>query len=184
MLKFYMNRELSSRLNIPLNRWKRWAREFLPPDPLGGLQSGYARQYNLRDAFTVYLAGYLVSGLGYSIPETRQILRDLNGWLQKDVIEPYRVVVESDAGAVGQTPRCDLMIVPTQRAAQPAFSYRVRTLLERQALPREDGAVWQEQFVEKCIKPGAPTETGCYPACARWVDVTAVADLFFKRLSS
>lgn len=81
MIKFYTNQELSRRFNIKLSRWKRWSREFLLPDPLGGLQSGYARQYNLDQAFTVYLGGYLVAELKFTIPETRSILEDLHRWL-------------------------------------------------------------------------------------------------------
>ena len=81
MIKFYTNQELSQRLNIKLARWKRWSREFLPPDPLGGLQSGYARQYNPDEAFTVFLGGYLVADLKFTIPEARFILHDLHNWL-------------------------------------------------------------------------------------------------------
>ena len=81
MIKFYTNQELSRQFDIKLSRWKRWSREFLLPDPLGGLQSGYARQYNLDQAFTVYLGGYLVAGLKFTIPEARLILKDLHPWL-------------------------------------------------------------------------------------------------------
>ena len=83
MIKFYTNQELSRKLNISLARWKRWSREFLPPDPLGGLQSGYARQYNPDEAFAVLLGGYLVGDLKFTIPEARQILHDLHNWLLK-----------------------------------------------------------------------------------------------------
>ena len=81
MIKFYTNQELSRRFDIKLSRWKRWSREFLPPDPLGGLQSGYARQYNLDQAFSVFLGGYLVGDLKFTIPEARLILKDLHNWL-------------------------------------------------------------------------------------------------------
>lgn len=81
MIKFYTNRELSRKLNINLARWKRWSREFLPPDPLGGLQSGYARQFNPDDAFKVYIGGHLVGNLKFTIPESKQILNDLHMWL-------------------------------------------------------------------------------------------------------
>ena len=109
MLKFYSNRQLSSFLDIPLSRWKRWSREFLPPDPLGGLQSGFARQFSIRDAFVVYLAGYLVSNLGYTIPEARIILHDLNGWLKKNIIDPYGTAAGAGPEAVQQIPRLDLI---------------------------------------------------------------------------
>jgi hypothetical protein len=81
MIKFYTNRELSAKLGINLAKWKRWSRELLSPDPLGGLQSGYARQYNPADAFTVYLGGHLISDLKYTVPECKQILSDLHDWL-------------------------------------------------------------------------------------------------------
>ena len=81
MIKFYTNKELSNKFNVNLARWKRWSREFLAPDPLGGLQSGYARQYNPDEAFTVVLGGHLVRDLKFSIPETKQILADLHQWL-------------------------------------------------------------------------------------------------------
>ena len=83
MLKFYTNKDLSQALGINLAKWKRWSRDFLAPDPLGGLQSGYARQYNPDEAFTVFLGGYLVSGLKFTIPEAKQILQDLHAWLVK-----------------------------------------------------------------------------------------------------
>lgn len=81
MIKFHTNKELSQTFSINLAKWKRWSREFLPPDPLGGLQSGYARQYNLDEAFTVFLGGHLVGDLKFTIPESRQILHDLRQWL-------------------------------------------------------------------------------------------------------
>lgn len=80
----YLNSKyLSKKLGINLAKWKRWSREFLDPDPLGGFQSGYARQFSTKDAFRVYLGGYLVSDLKFTIPETRRILSDLHFWLKK-----------------------------------------------------------------------------------------------------
>ncbi|MDO9565244.1 MAG: hypothetical protein Q7J15_00640 [Candidatus Desulfaltia sp.] len=81
MIKYYTNRELSRGLEINLAKWKRWSREFLPPDPLGGMQSGYARQYSPDSVFTVFLGGYLVAYMKFTIPEAKQILKDLNDWL-------------------------------------------------------------------------------------------------------
>ena len=80
MIKFFTNREASNRLNINLSKWKRWSREFLPPDPLGGMQSGFARQYSPDGAFTVYFGGHLVADLKFTIPEAKQIVKDLHSW--------------------------------------------------------------------------------------------------------
>lgn len=79
---YFNSRYLSEKLDINLAKWKRWAREFLPPDPLGGLRSGYARHFNLKDAFRVFLGGQLVGNLRYSIPETQRILDELDGLLE------------------------------------------------------------------------------------------------------
>ncbi len=76
------SRELAKAFGIKVSRWKRWSREFLPPDPLGGYQSGYCRQYNFRDIFLVALAGHLVSDFKLAIAEARQILADIQPWLQ------------------------------------------------------------------------------------------------------
>ncbi len=83
MIRFYTNRELAQKFHINLARWKRWSREFLPPDPLGGLQSGYARQYNPNEAFILYLGGYLVGKMKFSIPEARQVIKTVHPWLQQ-----------------------------------------------------------------------------------------------------
>lgn len=83
MIHFYTNRELSEILNINLARWKRWSRAFLPPDPLGGMRSGYARQYVFKDLFKVFLGGYLLSHLRMSVLESQRILKDLSPWLDQ-----------------------------------------------------------------------------------------------------
>jgi hypothetical protein len=84
MIHYYSNREISEKLEINLARWKRWSRSFLPPDPLGGMQSGYPRQYVFKDLFKVYLGGHLLSHLKLSVPESRQVLMDLSPWLKKN----------------------------------------------------------------------------------------------------
>lgn len=80
---YYNSRYISDALGIKLAKWKRWVREFLPPDPLSGQQSGYARNFNIKDAFHVYLAGYLVGTLSFSISQARQIMSDLGPSLKQ-----------------------------------------------------------------------------------------------------
>lgn len=81
MLSFYDSRSLAKKLHIPLARYKRWSREFLPPDNLGGFQSGYARQYNLNEAFRVYLGGFLVHETKLAVSQANDILRRLQSRL-------------------------------------------------------------------------------------------------------
>jgi hypothetical protein len=80
---YFTSRHISDALDVKLARWKRWAREFLPPDPLSGRQSGYARNFSVKDAFHVYLAGYLVGSVGFTISEVRQIMSDLDSSLEQ-----------------------------------------------------------------------------------------------------
>lgn len=81
---YYKSKYLSNKTGINEAKWKRWVREFLPPDPLGGLQSGFARQYNIKDAFQVYLGGHLVQSLKFNVAEARNILKELYGWLNRN----------------------------------------------------------------------------------------------------
>ena len=81
MLSFYDSRTAAKKLNIPLARFKRWARDFLPPDNLGGYQSGYARQYNLNEAFIVYFGGFLVHDAKLSIPQAKTVVSCLEEYL-------------------------------------------------------------------------------------------------------
>jgi len=84
MIHYYTNRELAQKLEINLARWKRWSRSFLPPDPLGGMQSGYARQYLFKDLFKVFFGGYLLGHLKLPVADSRKVLDDLSPWLGKN----------------------------------------------------------------------------------------------------
>lgn len=156
MLRFYTNQELARRLRLPTAKWKRWSREFLPPDPLGGLQSGYARQYSVDDALTVFLGGVLVADLKFVIPEARQILSDLNSWLLQSGIFTG-VVSKNQAESISWSRVRDLSIeicrMPSGPDRIPVFRYRLRGLLERH---RVEDAVAEERFVERLLPDGPP----------------------------
>ena len=120
---YYYSKELSVHFRIGLSKWKRWVREFLAPDPLGGLQSGFARQFNLRDAFRVYLGGCLVADLKYTIPEARQILADLNGWLKKSGF--FQLHASLEPGSIVQDPFYRIYIVTL---SSNRFAYTIRAV--------------------------------------------------------
>ena len=83
-------KELSQRLNVPVNTVKRWSRELLPPDPSAGRQAGRARLFDLDESLILYLAGYLIRNEGYSVSDSRQILYDLKPWLLATGLLPSR----------------------------------------------------------------------------------------------
>jgi hypothetical protein len=121
--------------------------------------------------------------MGFSIPAARQILNDLTPWLKKNILENGAWATRSSGGAVGQA--CiDLFIIPARRKVIPAFTYRIRSRIERKALSEGETTLWQEQFTEQVIKPGEPLKAGCYPSCARWVDLSAIAEHFFVQLTT
>jgi hypothetical protein len=187
MIKFYTNQELSNAFDINLARWKRWSREFLPPDPLGGLQSGYARQYNADQAFTVYLGGFLVGDLRFTIPEARTILRDLGDWLAEHrfyfnytrdeqpagenshEIEYYQIVIIRVAGA---------------QDADPGFSYVARGVISDGLRQTSGIPVRQKRFVESTMNDeskAAPIKTA---ASYRVLNISVLHNRFLTSLDN
>jgi len=154
MIKFYTNKKISQLFSINLAKWKRWSREFLPPDPLGGLQSGYARQYNLDEAFTVYLGGHLVGALRFTIPEAKQSLHDWHQWLvdhgfyfdfsgtanpQNQSIQPvqcYRIAIISPNIPAGNL---------------PGLRYRSKAIIASDSVDVNGVSMLQERFVESWV---------------------------------
>lgn len=138
---YFDSKYLAEHLGINAAKWKRWAREFLPPDPLGGYQSGYARQFSCKDAFRVFLGGYLVAGMRFTIPEARQVLFDLDAWMKKQGFyampgDPRNASVKEDHIYIYDLGKC-------------RFAYTVRTITERlQAAPK---GICCERFVLRNI---------------------------------
>jgi hypothetical protein len=145
------SRELSRRLGINLARWKRWSREFLPPDPLAGIQSGYARQYYLDDAFRVYLGGHLVAHLHLSVPDARQVLSDLSPWM-KSTGMCFDLRGQLGGGGAG----VQAYEVHLHRTSE-GFAYRIRGLIERHLHHPGPPEVWSESWTEATIGNGNQT---------------------------
>jgi hypothetical protein len=81
-------RQASAFFGVKLATWKRWSREFLPPDRKARMRSGRTRLLSLDQAFQVFLGAHLVSFLRYSIPEARDIMAGLKTWFLKNGIFP------------------------------------------------------------------------------------------------
>lgn len=126
-MHYYLARDLAKRLEVNLAKWKRWSREFLPPDPLGGLQSGYARQYSLREAFMVALGGLLVGELKFGMPEARLVIADLGPWAKRS---GYMRFKGTSNGGGDSTKRCphDLVFVRPNLSGRGGFLYWVQPM--------------------------------------------------------
>jgi len=154
MIKFYTNRELSQIFSTNLAKWKRWSREFLPPDPLGGLQSGYARQYNIDEAFTVFLGGHLVGELKFTIPESRQILYDLKQWLlDHEFYFDFSGKANSRNESVQPVQYYQIAVMCTNipDAANSRLLYKVKATITSEPVNYNGVPMRQERYVESSI---------------------------------
>jgi hypothetical protein len=183
MIRFYTSREISKRLGINLARWKRWSREFLPPDPLGGLQSGYARQYNPNEAFTVFMAGYLVATLKFSIPEARTIMRDLDNWL---VSWGYYLRFSDESQALKALEfagnDCWIWIAPRNHD-EIAFHYRIETVIDEKPTRQGDHPAVEQQSIRWSLD--SKEAAGISDAFTGWriVNISRLRSEFLKRLA-
>ena len=156
MIKFFSNRELARNLDINLAKWKRWSREFLPPDPLGGMQSGYARQYSPDEAFTVHLGGHLVADLKFTIPEAKQVHKELHGWLESNGFY-FDVKGEAATDSDERIPvkRYLVFICREPRIGNRNidFFYIVRGIISNEPVPYKGFEVMKEIYEETIIRP-------------------------------
>ena len=163
MIKYFTNQVLSQKLSTNLAKWKRWSREFLPPDPLGGMQSGYARQYTPDEAFTVYLGGCLVSHLNFSIPDTRQILQDLNPWLLASGFRfDIRNTTDTHEMNGHNSIKHYIIFILTHMAGitgisqnSNRFYYLIRGILSTRSVIKENNRIIEEQYIETHLPSSA-----------------------------
>ena len=162
MIKFFTNRELSDKLGIKLAKWKRWSRKFLPPDPLGGMQSGYARQYHPDQAFTVFFGGHLVADLKFSIPEAFQIIKDLNKWmLEKGFFFDLREHLVSDKGLDALIEKY-IIFIRGEKGPEGhlKFIYTVRGIISNEPVQYKGFEMMKKLYVETSVNqwPEKPSE--------------------------
>jgi len=169
MIQFFTNKKLAQAFGIKLAKWKRWSREFLPPDPLGGLQSGYARQYNLDEAFTVFLGGHLVGDLKFTIPESRQILHDLHQWLlDHGFYIDYSGNANPKNKSVHPVKNYRIAIISAKDPDfnSPATRYQIKAIITSDSVDFNGIQMQRERFMESSIrspeKEAAPLNADCY----------------------
>ncbi len=185
MIKFYNNRELADKLSINLAKWKRWSREFLPPDPLGGMQSGYTRQYSIDDAFKVFLGGHLVSAIKYTIPEAKKILHDLQEWLAGvGIYQNSGRDLENNTGPVTAVNRYIIFIQPQPAVSgQPIdFLYSIRGIIADTTVRHKAILVRQERYIETLIPPQESERAVSETAGVKVFNITAVLQQFVECL--
>lgn len=151
MIRYYSNRRLAAAFEVNLAKWKRWSRAFLPPDPLGGYQSGYARQYSLNESLRVFLGGHLVAGLKFTLPEAAQILGDIEQWLEG---HQFYFNTRPKAGSGGyleegvRTYRIEIIRQIADGPPAVLFAYRICGTISTDRTVYGDTSLVSERFVE------------------------------------
>jgi len=185
MIKFFTNRQVSKRLDINLSKWKRWSREFLPPDPLGGMQSGFARQYSPDGAFTVYLGGHLVADLKFTIPEAKQIVTDLHAWF---VEKGFYFDARSNA-PVNQGPErlIKKYIIFIEREKDPGnaihFIYTIRGIISNEPVNYNGFEIMKELYMETSIGLSPKNRSTIDIPIIKVLNITEVLNSFVVRLN-
>lgn len=185
MIKFFTNREVSNRLDINLSKWKRWSREFLPPDPLGGMQSGFARQYSPDGAFTVYFGGHLVADLKFTIPEAKQIVKDLHSWFaEKGFYFDARSNATVNTG-VGQLVKKYIIFI--ERGKDPdntiSFIYTIRGIISDEPVNYKGFEIMKELYMEKTIGLQTKKMSAVDMNIVKTLNITDVLNNFVVRLN-
>lgn len=175
---YYNSRYLSQKLNINLAKWKRWVREFLPPDPLGGMQSGVTRQLNTKDAFKVYLGGYLVGTLKFTIPDALQILTDLTPWLEAHGF--FQIHAHRPLEEARDMPSYRLFIYALPKRQ---FAYETRTLVSAEPLCGHDQL--RREKLSPILTDKTPIDFDHFdPMCAFMIALTTLYINFLTLISS
>ena len=184
-VKYFSNRDLSHLLNVNLAKWKRWSREFLPPDPLGGYRSGYARQYSLNDAWLVFLGGHLVAGLKFTIPEARQILQNLTPWLKEAGIL-FEIGAAPVSGPTDEIADYQIYIYQESAAssAPTGFLYVIRGILTHGAQTEQAGPPYSERYHEWTLPPAIDGRSMLIKPSIRVVPISQLRRLFSHSLQN
>jgi hypothetical protein len=186
VIRFFKNRELSQKLGINLARWKRWSREFLPPDPLGGLQSGVARHYSIDDALTVYLGGHLVADLKFSIPEARCVLEDLRSWFGAAGVYLNGQPPEKMDDEI-PLPVIRYIFFISRKMEKPdntsGFRYSMRAIVSRRTVKEKGVPIEEERFIERWLDSGNEDQPPHDILSLKMLNITGILSRFAAKLN-
>jgi hypothetical protein len=173
-------RRISSFLEVKLSTWKRWSREFLPPDPKARMRSGQTRLFSPNQAFEVYLGAHLVSFLKFSIPEARHIIGGLRQWLRTNGIFPEA----SDANPEALRRRQQLQVVIHEKENGTFCCESKHTVSVKPTMGRGTNVI--EEVYEQEWIAGATVEDMLRIGfvCFRVLEIGKVRDSFDRALRS
>jgi len=121
---------------------------------LGGLQSGFARQYSLVDAFHVYLGGHLVADLNFPIPETRLILDDLKPWVRSQFFSHKHNKVPPSVALPTKEYRIHIFTTRANSHTEHKRRYAVRRLIDEKMDGKRGTRMITERYLENWLESG------------------------------
>lgn len=150
------NQELVQVTRMPYSKVRRWAKDFLPPDPRATKQSGYSRECTIKDGFYIHLLGHLISNLKFSAPEAKQVVDDVKEWLvAKELFPGENEERWSMRSVPAESRKFEIIIkrVMDQKYAiiPLEFVYLGITRLEKRRIGEGDPPTYQEIFREENI---------------------------------
>lgn len=172
---YFNSKYLSERLQINLAKWKRWSREFLDPDPLGGYRSGVARQFSFRDAFRVFLGGHLVGVLNFTIPQASGVLMDLNPWFKENQFYTWPI-------APGALPEKSRRCIYIYEQGAGRYGYAIRSIVLGDN-PRS-GGLHEEVYTLELVGWSKQTYAAERFTHARMIDADALHRYFLHRITN
>ncbi len=127
-----------------------------------------------------------MSGLGFSIPQARQVIRELNGWMKKKMLDGHlirRGAANGDRRKAGLRYEIHILERPAGAAHNPdRLSYRVREVERRERVTAGQPSRWQEAYTEAEINSTSDHGEGGYPPVCHLLAITDLADRFASLL--
>jgi len=175
----FSNRLIALILGESQTKARRWAKEFLPPDPKKGLRSGKTRQHSLNSLFIVFLGGYLVNGMGFSVSATKTILTDLRPWMEREGVLPgEKANFRSKNRNSRNVERYDVYIMLTGNPL--AFCYECRGLIRE---IKDTHGMARSEYTVEFFRGAHVTETNPIIDHARILSISNLLYRFQMRLS-
>jgi len=138
------NKEISEKFEISHTKVRRYAKEFLPADPVATQQSGKAREHSVNDAFKIYLAEHLIVDMGFKTEEAKNIMQDLEPWLEHNGFFP--------ANVPDVVPVQEPTLIHIIRAGTPSgFFYKSVKLIANKPLEQDGIHKYERHYIEEDI---------------------------------
>ena len=176
------NRVLENVTGFTHTQIKRWAVAFLRPDKASGQHSGVPRNYSFEQALRIYLGGYLVQDLKFTLDESRQILNDITNWLKDKKwtisrwVEFQKSQLSSDYVVIYDFPWTGLIIDIVVGSDNRLF-YRAKIVHEQKMIKYTN--ILQEKYELEYFGKSSPIST----VPLRSIDIEAIVKSLANRIA-